>query len=378
MDNSLKKVISDGLSSLSNIFQSEKSNKQALGVDIGTSSIKVVQLKKKSGKAVLETYGILSLGPYANTEVGTVTNLKTEDLSKALIDVMRESNVTIKSAVISIPSLSSLIFTISLPSKIVESQLAKIIPIEARKYIPVPISEVTLDWFIIPKEVDSFEDQEKEKNDKEDKIDILIIAIHNDILNKYQDILKKTNLNSDSFEMEIFSNIRSSFNHDLAPVLLLDFGASKTKVSIVEAGIVRIFHVVNRGSQDISRNISQSLGISFDEAEKNKRSVGLDATIDPKVEKIIHASIDYIFSDIKSVVLNYEKKYNKNVSKVVLVGGGALLRGLLEHTSKSFNIETVLSDPFSKTEAPAFLEPILKVSGPEFSVALGLALRQLS
>jgi Tfp pilus assembly PilM family ATPase len=105
---------------------------------------------------------------------------------------MRESNVTIKSAVISIPSLSSLIFTISLPSKIVESQLAKIIPIEARKYIPVPISEVTLDWFIIPKEVDSFEDEEKEK--KEDKIDILIIAIHNDILNKYQDILKKTNL----------------------------------------------------------------------------------------------------------------------------------------------------------------------------------------
>jgi type IV pilus assembly protein PilM len=178
--------------------------------------------------------------------------------------------------------------------------------------------------------------------------------------------------------MEIFSNIRSSFNHDLAPVLLLDFGASKTKVSIVEAGIVRIFHVVNRGSQDISRNISQSLGISFDEAEKNKRSVGLDATIDPKVEKIIHASIDYIFSDIKSVVLNYEKKYNKNVSKIVLVGGGSLLKGLLEHTKKSFNIETVLSDPFSKTEAPAFLEPILKVSGPEFSVALGLALRQLS
>lgn len=378
MDNSFKKVISDGLTSLTDIFKSEKSNKEALGIDIGTSSIKVVQLKKKSGKAVLETYGILALGPYANTEVGTVTNLKTEDLSKALIDVMRESNVTINSAVISIPSLSSLIFTISLPGKIVESQLAKIIPIEARKYIPVPISEVTLDWFIIPKEVDSFEEEEKDKEKKEGKIDILIIAIHNDILNKYQDILKKTKLQSDSFEMEIFSNIRSSFNHDLAPVLLLDFGASKTKVSIVEAGIVRIFHVVNRGSQDISRNISQSLGLTFDEAEKKKRAVGLDASIDPQVEKIIHASIDYIFADIKSVVLNYEKKYNKNVSKIVLVGGGALLKGLLEHTKKSFNIETVLSDPFSKTEAPAFLEPILKVSGPEFSVALGLALRQLS
>jgi type IV pilus assembly protein PilM len=380
MDNSLKKIFSDGLANLANVFKSEKLNKEALGIDIGTSSIKVVQLKKKGGKAVLETYGIISLGPYANSDVGIVTNLKTEELSQALIDVMKESNVTTRKAVIAIPSLSSLIFTISLPSTIAESQLAKIIPIEARKYIPVSISEVSLDYFIIPKEEESFGQEESEINSKKDKdkTDVLIIAIHNDILSKYQDILKKTQIDSDSFEMEIFSNIRSSFNHELSSVLLIDFGASKTKVSIVEAGIVRVFHVVNRGSQDISRNISQSLGITFMEAEKLKRLVGLDATIDPKAEKIIHASIDYIFSDIKSVVFAYEKKYNKNVSKIVLVGGGSLLKGLLDHTKETFNIEVFYSDPFSKTEAPAFLEPILKISGPEFSVALGLALRQLS
>ncbi|MFA6251146.1 MAG: type IV pilus assembly protein PilM [Candidatus Paceibacterota bacterium] len=378
MDNSLKKIISEGFASLSNVFNSDKSNKEILGIDIGSSAIKVVQLKKKNGKAVLETYGILSLGPYGKTDVGTVTNLPTEDISKALLDVIKEANVTTKQAVISIPSLSSLIFTISLPSKVEESQLSKIVPIEARKYIPVPISEVTLDWFLIPQEVESVESDETNQNNVQTKIEILVVAIHNDTLSKYQDILKKTGLQSDSFEMEIFSNIRSSFNRDLAPVLLLDFGASKTKASIVEAGVVRVFHVINRGSQDISRNISQSLSVTFEEAEKLKRAVGLDAKIDARVENIARLSIDYIFSDVNSVVLAYEKKYNKNISKVVLVGGGSLLKGLLDRAKENFHTEVVYGNPFAKTEAPAFLEPILETSGPEFTVAVGLALRQLS
>ena len=378
MDNSFKKIISEGLASLSNAFKSDKLNSDALGIDIGSSSIKVVQLKKKNGKAVLETYGVLSLGPYGNTDVGTIVNLKTEDVSRALIDVMKESNVTTKSAVIAIPSLSSLIFTLSLPGKIDESQLPKIIPIEARKYIPVPITEVTLDWFMIPQEAEFVENEEGSPNVAQSKIEVLVVAIHNDTLAQYQEILKKTDLHSDSFEMEIFSNIRSSFSHELSPVMLIDFGASKTKVSIVEAGIVRVFHVVNRGSQDISRNISQSLSVTFEEAEKLKRSVGLDASIDPRVEAITRLSINYILTDINSIVFAYEKKYNKNVSKVFLAGGGSLMKGLLDHAKENFKIEVVYSNPFSKTETPAFLGPILEVSGPEFSVAVGLALRQLS
>jgi type IV pilus assembly protein PilM len=291
---------------------------------------------------------------------------------------MKESNVTTKSAVISIPSLASLIFTISLPDKVSESQLSKIIPIEARKYIPVPITEVTLDWFVIPQEAESFETDSNDQNQMLSKIEVLVVAIQNETLSRYQEILKKTDLHSDSFEMEIFSNIRSSFSHDVAPVLLIDFGASKTKISIVESGIVRVFHVVNRGSQDISRNISQALSISFEEAEKLKRTIGLEASVDGKVENIVLLSVDYIFSDINSVVLAYEKRYNKSISKVVLVGGGSLLKGLLKKAKENFHTEVIYSNPFSKIEAPAFLGPILEVSGPEFSVAVGLALRQLS
>jgi len=378
MDNSLKKIISEGLAGLTRSFKSDDVKKDALGIDIGSSSIKVVQLKKKNGKSVLETYGILSLGPYAKTEVGAVTNLKTEDLVSAMMDLMKEANVTTKDAVISIPSLSSLIFTISLPGKVAEGELSKIIPIEARKYIPVPISEVTLDWFIIPEEAESFENNNNSKNKDNSRIEVLIVAIHNETLSQYKDIVKKTELHCDSFEMEVFSNMRASFSHEIAPVMLIDFGASKTKVSIIESGVVRVFHVVNRGSQDITRNISQSLSVTFEEAERLKRNVGLDAGKDPRIEKIARLSVDYIFTDINSIVFAYEKKYNKNVSKVFLSGGGSMLKGLLELAKENFKAEVYYSNPFAKTETPAFLAPILEASGPEFSIAVGLALHHLS
>lgn len=379
MDNSLKKIITEGLRSLTNIINSDKSNKSALGVDIGSSSIKVVQLKKKGGKAILETYGALSLGPYGNLDIGSVTNLSTDDIARALIDVIKESNVTVNSGVISIPSSSSLIFTISLPETIKEDQFPTVVPTEARKYIPVPISEVTLDWFLIPKEAEdyTYDANNKDKNIINNKNEVLVVAIHNDILSKYQEILTKSNFNSDSFEMEIFSNIRSTTIHDLSPVLFMDFGASKTKLSVIEGGVVRLFHVVNRGSQDITKNISQSLGITFNEAEKFKRSVGLDSSVGKEVADIVKLSIDYIFSDTNSVVLAYEKKYNKSISKIIFAGGGSLLKGLHDYASLNLHTEVIYSNPFSKTEAPAFLTPVLESSGPEFSVAVGLALRQL-
>ncbi|MFA7000235.1 MAG: type IV pilus assembly protein PilM [Candidatus Paceibacterota bacterium] len=381
MDNSLKNIISSGVASLSQIFSSDKSTKSVLGIDIGSSAIKIVQLKKKGGKAVLETYGAIALGPYGNTDIGSITNLQTDDVVKALLDVIKESNVTVRSGVIAIPSSSSLIFTISLPDKITEDKLATIIPIEARKYIPVPISEVTLDWFVLPKESESGEsnimDQSGPQAPIDAKTEVLVVAIHNDILSRYQEILTKTELKSESFEMEIFSNIRASFSHDLAPVLIMDFGASKTKLSIIEEGVVHIFHVVNRGGADITKNIASSLSVSFAEGEKQKRAIGLDANSNPQVADIIRLSVDYILSDTNSVVFAYQKKYNKNISKVILTGGGSLIKGLKERAVENFHTEVVYSNPFSKTEAPAFLAPILEISGPEFSVAVGLALRQL-
>ena len=131
-------------------FSSDQ-NKSVLGIDIGSSSIKVVEIKKKHGRAVLKTYGELALGPYASTEVGRATSLQPDKIAEALKDILREAKTTTTACGIALPLSSSLISFITVPA-VPDKQLGEVISIEARKYIPVPMSGVLMDWSVIPKE----------------------------------------------------------------------------------------------------------------------------------------------------------------------------------------------------------------------------------
>lgn len=351
-----------------------------VGIDIGSSSIKVVQLARRGGQAILETYGELSLGPYAQTEIGRSTNLPPEKISEALNDVLRESKVTTRVSGISIPFGASLITPIEMPA-VPEKQMAQMIPIEARKYIPVPINEVVLDWWVIPKFTDravAF-NEEEEKSKQGDKTDVLLVAIHNETLSKYQTIVNQSGLETSFFEIEIFSAIRSLADQDVTSLMVVDLGAASSKMYIIERGVVRSSHVVNRGAQDITLAISKSLGVSIQEAEVLKRDPSqIPVERKAEVESVVAVTLDYIFSEAHRVMLSYQQKYSKDVPKAIIVGGGAMMQGALAHALSNLNTEVSLGDPFSKTEAPAFLANILKTTGPEFAVAVGVALRRLS
>lgn len=368
----------------SNLFSSQ--GQSVVGIDIGSSSIKVVQLKKKGGKAVLETYGELALGPYAGVEIGRATSLPNEKIAEALKDLLKEANVTTRSAGISIQAASSLLSFIKMP-ELDQKQLATMIPIEARKYIPVPVSEVALDWWVIPKEEAAFSEFEKAPvppapgspaAQKERGLDILLVVIHNDVLNRLSAISSAAALQTSFFEIEIFSSMRSVVDQSLESIMVFDMGAGSTKLYVIERGILRASHTINRGSQEITLAISRSLGMSVGDAEHIKRTVGLSPEPENKqVREIVTLNLDYIFAETNRVIGSYERKYNKNISKVVLTGGGSLLKGFLDLARTKFQTEIVLGDPFAKTEAPAFLEPILRTAGPEFAVAIGIALRKL-
>ncbi|MCH7597926.1 type IV pilus assembly protein PilM [Patescibacteria group bacterium] len=367
---------------LGSLFSTSKGS-SVIGVDVGSSAIKVVQLRKEKGIAVLETYGELALGPYADLEIGRATKLGNNKLSEALTDLLREASVTSVNAGFAIPFASSLLTLIEMPA-VDTRQLNKMIPLEARKYIPVPINEVMLDWFIVPDNSrQTPKAGGKNKKDKEGSVvrkkrEVLLVAIHNEVLNKYNEIVANTHLDTSFFEIEIFSTIRATLDQGLAPVMLIDIGAATTKVYIVEYGIVRISHVINRGSQDVTLGMSKSLGISVTRAEEIKREQGLKSNSDNKdVVRVALLTLDYIFSEADRVLLNYQRKYNKNVSRVILTGGGAIMKGVIDLAHKHLESEVLLGDPFAKVDSPAFLDDVLKEAGPEFTVALGLALRKL-
>ncbi len=352
----------------------------AVGIDIGSSAIKIVEIKKKGSKAILETYGAIALGPYDNQDAGRLTNLPADKLSEALVEVLKQSGVTTTQVALSVPIQSSLIFTIELPSQIKESEMSGIVSTEARKYIPVPITEVSIDYSILPKKEPSF----VELNTPEpvtpsgEKTNVLVVATQNDAVSKYRSIVSASGLSAAFFEIEIFSSIRANFEHELSPVLLIDFGASRTKLSIVEFGMVKSYHTIERGGSDITDSISKSLSIPFSEAEKMKKDFGLFGNPTEKsLSDVIKVHTDYIFAEANNALLVYEKKYDRIVSKVIFTGGGSLLKGLKEVAANNFRAEIEIGHPFSKINAPAFLDKVLEATGPEFAVALGLALRKL-
>lgn len=356
-------------------FRAGAQTQSVLGIDIGASSIKVVQLGKKSGQAILQTYGEIALGPYAGTQIGRATKLDGAKLAEALRDVLKEANTSTTDSAMSIPLRSSMVSVFKMP-KINEKQLADMIPIEARKYIPVPISEVALDWFVIPDLDAEFRDN---KADDKPTIETMVVAIHNDVLADFSNIVGATGIKTTFFEIEMFSTARAVLDADyLTPVMIIDIGAGATKVYITERGIVRDSHIIGRGSQDLTLNIATSMNLPIDFAEKLKRGYGKN---EPAQDKAISEMTDLVFNPIftnaNEVLLQFQKRYNKNVTKVILVGGGSLLAGIHDKAQGFFGIETISGTPFDKVQTPAFLEPVLKKNGVMFASAIGLAIRKL-
>lgn len=354
-----------GISFLDNLFT--KKDESVLGVDIGSSSLKVVQLRKKQGQVVLETYGELALGPYGGAEVGQAMNLSAEQITETLKDLLREAKVTTKSCGVSIPFARSLLTLIELPYRKNPGEQKTVIELEARKYIPVPVSEVKLDWFIVPEETPA-------EQVTRTTVDVLIVAVHNDELKFLQSVIAGANLAASFYEIEIFSTIRAAVDEPVKPVMVLDVGASSTKTYVIERGVVALSHSISVGSQDITRAIAVSGNVSIAQAELLKKEKGLEGTGAFGSPELVFSRI---FSEARRVLMQYETEHKKAITSIVLTGGGGITKELDAYAKKVFSIDVRIADPFSKTEAPAFMRSVLEEIGPEFAVAVGLALRKL-
>src|SRR5262249_36129015 len=160
-------------------------------------------------------------------------------------DLMREANVTTNDAGISIPFSRSLLTLIELPRRDNPNEQRTVIEFEARKYIPVPVSEVQLDWFIVPEPV-------PEGAAPPAKVKVLLVRVQNDNLKQLEGVVSGASLCATFFENEIFSTIRSVVDEPVKPVLVLDIGASATKAYIVEHGVVAMSHNIPQGGQDVT------------------------------------------------------------------------------------------------------------------------------
>ncbi len=341
---------------------------KVLGIDIGSSSIKIVQLSLKKGIAVLDTFGEISLSVYAGKPIGTSVLLPQEKLVEALKDLMKEAQVNATNVAIAIPLKSTLMFNLKLPKTIDKSKLAEVVKLEARKYIPVAISEVQLDWSIVP----AFDKESKNSGFYE----ILVVAIHKETINNYISIAKTLDLKLLFLEVETFSTIRSVIKYEKNTTAIVDIGSSITKFYIIEQGIIKKSNIINIGSEKI---LSRFRG--------NDKVTNQNGHINGEATKLLRESINdireipmdlnRILEEVKKTILTFQKDTGRNISDVVFTGGGALFEGILPFVSEKLSANVTTADPFSKVSNPVFLDEPLREAGPEFAVAVGIALRGL-
>ena len=360
------------MSFLNNILSSVKAGANGslgvVGIDIGSSSIKVIELVEQKGVITLSTYGEVQLGPYTNDDVGKSVLLQPEQEQEALVDVMRESAVRAKDAVFAMPLSSSFVTNISIDADI-DADLASMVRIEARKVIPASLSEVALDWAEV--EVTKKEGEESTQN----KRNVLIASIQNAALERFSMLIQFVGLNKPPTEIECFSSLRGIYKSVEENVAIVDIGAVSSKLYIARKGLLMRMYRVRAGGVLATEAIAKKLDIDFLTAETKKYTMTREQGEFSDIKRIHDSTYNRAFREFNQVIREYESKTGLTVSTVYLSGGGASFPGMRAHLQSVLDRDVLLANPFSKVAYPAFMEDTMTEIGPSFTVALGAALR---
>lgn len=345
-----------------------------VGIDIGTADIKVVEIAKIGNRRKLENYGSISAEvlykqPFRTFDKNTLL-LSSHDVARAIKAVLQEAKIRTKQAVFSIPDFSTFFTNFELP-QMSKEEIPQAVKFEAKQHIPFPLSEMTLDWRIM----DSPELIAQNK-----KMNILLAAVPNEVINQYSEIAKLAGLELYGMEAEVFGLIRSlisSGNRDSH--VIVDIGAQSTTCSVVDGTVLYSSHSFDLGGNEITNLIAKSLGVGHEKAEEIKRTQGM---LEPEtfgaeknLKEVLSPMLDTIVREIDGIIHDFHSKKRKVVKKIILAGGMSLLPGLKEYIAQSVDMEVEIANPFSSLFYPPVLEATLKKMGPAYAIAVGSALR---
>jgi type IV pilus assembly protein PilM len=353
--------------SFSNLFTSSVKKaipSSVVGIDFGSASIKVVELERRDDIVALRTYGELQLGQYVTKDLGDVVELTQEKKTAALTDVLREAGVEAAAGILALPLNASFVTVMSLTAK-EDENIEPRVRVEARKYIPIPLSDVTLDW------------TELAPLGKEPKTvrEVLIAAVQNDSYGQMTNLMQSINKASQPSEIELFSSLRSLSTPSDTSIAVIDLGAQTSKLYIAQDGMLRKIHRVRMGGVQATKRIMELTGVSFTEAENLKRNYATSGKHHDDVKKAVVSTFERPLQEFRRVLAQHEMRLGAPVGKIVLTGGAVAFPEIAPFASYMFDREVTRANPFAKVAYPAFMEDRLTEIAPLFSVAIGAALR---
>ena len=343
-----------------NIFNIGKITKSYLGVDIGTLSIKIVEFSDENGRPKLQNYAILSNYNLIENKAPKIFGGEAPIMLRRML---KESGIATQEINMSAPIFSSFLTVMELPP-MPESDIASAIQFEAKKYIPVPLDSVLIDWSLI--------------GSAPDKISILLIAIPKDLVNEYTTIAKEANLKLINLELETISAARALIGSDPVPAVLVDVGSRDTTISVVDGGRVRISHSIETSGEDLTRALANSLNISWRRAEEIKKEQGLKIIDNnSQISGVLTPLLNVIIDAVKNITDLYSSKTGKKIEKIIIYGGAAKMPGFVEYLKNGLGLDVFVGNPFSKVMYNEKLASVIKNVGHEFAIAVGLALKAM-
>ena len=353
--------------------------KGKLGIDIGTAAIKIVELEKSSGRFVLKNYGLFELkgtdiqasGPGMGQ---SILKLPDQEIVWGIKELLKKSNIKSKDAIASIPSFSTFTTIIEMPY-LSEQELAKALPFEARKYIPIPLSEVILDWSIIG--ISSQTPGGPVSASKPMMVQVFIAAVPRDETEKYRRIMKGAGLDLKALELENTALIRALLGNDLSSTAIVNIGGRSTSIVIVDKGYERVSHNYEIGGFEITKSIARSLNVSLEKAEELKRKLGMREADENIVNEAMVSLIDMMVFETKKTISNYEGSKNQKISRVLLVGGLTNMPSFVSYFKQKLGLEVYSANAFARIIYPESLKPVIQELANTFSIATGLAMRDI-
>lgn len=339
-----------------------------VGLDIGSKHIKAVQLKDVRGKYHLERLGISTLEPELIVD-GSI--LDSSRVVEAIKGLLASTDIRIKDVALSLSGHSSVIIKrVSMPH-MTEDELSESIKFEAEQYIPFDIEDVNLDFQILG------------LAEKDNMMDVLIVAAKKDKINEYVTVAKEAGLNPvivdvDAFALENMHELNYEIKQE-ENIALVNIGASMININILKGGVSVFTRDSTIGGNLHTEALQREFTISFANAEKLKQEGSMEGISKEDVSSVLVTASEDIISEISRSFDYFRDTSNyENINEIILCGGGALTAGFIPLLSEKSGINVKLAEPLRNIQVPdSFDKEYLKKVEPIVSVAVGLAIRRV-
>lgn len=341
--------------------------KEVIGIDIGSSSVKLVQIKELKGSYQLLNAGIVPLPPEAIVDN---TLMDSTAIVSAIRNLITSFGIKVKDVACSISGNSVIIRKIILPAMPLE-ELEDQITWEAEQYIPFDINDVNMDFQILsPDSIDP------------SKMNVLLVASKKDIINDYVTVFNESGLHLSVVDVDSFA-VQNAFeiNHDVGTedvFALINIGASVMNINVVKAGVTLFTRDVQMGGNLYTEEIQKQMGLSGSEAESIK--ILAYETRNADLLEVLGKVNETLTQEIRRSLDFYNSTANDDrITSIFISGGGSKVYMLVESISEKTGLSVEVINPFAKLKFnekdfdPEYLQEI----GPLMAVTVGLAIRRV-